>query len=173
MENHVTKPGWFSRNWKWAVPLGCLGTMVMFVGFIAAIFVVIMGAMRASDAYQIAMSRARQHPAVVDALGEPIEGGWFVSGNISVSGASGEADLSVPLSGPQGSGTLYVVADKVAGEWIFERMEVAFADSGERVNLLPRTGRRELGVLCLLPRSALADRLAGGARKMIAGAGAA
>lgn len=139
MENHVAKPGWFSRNWKWAVPLGCLGTIVMFVGFVAAIFLVVMGAMRTSDAYQIAMSRARQHPAVIDALGEPIEVGWFVSGNINVNGASGEAELSVPLSGPQGSGTLYIVADKVVGEWIFERMEVALADSMERVNLLSET----------------------------------
>ena len=139
MENHVTRPGWFARNWKWAVPLGCLGTVVMFVAFIAAIFMVVMGAMRTSDAYQIAMSEARQHPAVVDALGEPIEVGWFVSGNISVSGASGEADLKVPLNGPRGSGTLYIVADKVAGEWIFERMEVALVESTERVNLLHET----------------------------------
>ncbi len=139
MGNHIAKPGWFSRNWKWAVPLGCLGTIVMFVGFIAAIFLVVMGAMRTSDAYQIAMSRARQHPAVIDALGEPIEVGWFVSGNINVNGASGEADLRVPLNGPRGSGTLYIVADKVAGEWIFERMEVALADSIERVNLLSET----------------------------------
>ena len=139
MEKHVAKPGWFSRNWKWAVPLGCLGTMVMFVGFFAAIFMVVMGAMRTSDAYQIAMSKARQHPAVIDALGEPMEVGWFVSGNINVNGASGEADLSVPLNGVRGSGTLYIVADKVAGEWIFERMEVALADSTERVNLLSET----------------------------------
>lgn len=139
MGNHVAKQGWFSRNWKWAVPLGCLGTMVMFVGFIAAIFMVVMAAMRTSDAYQIAMSRARQHPAVIDALGEPIEVGWFVSGNINVSGAAGEADLSVPLNGPRGSGTLYIVADKVAGEWIFERMEVALADSMERVDLSSAT----------------------------------
>jgi hypothetical protein len=116
---------------------------------------VVMGAMRTSDAYQIAMSSAREHPAVIDALGEPIEVGWFVSGNINVNGASGEANLSVPLNGPRGSGTLYIVADKVAGEWIFERMEVALADSSERVNLLPRTGRRELGVLCLLLRESL------------------
>ena len=116
----------------------------MFVGFIAAIFMVVMGAMRTTDAYQIAMSKARQHPAVIDAIGEPIEVGWFVSGNISVSGTSGEADLSVPLNGPQGSGTLYIVADKVAGEWIFERMEVALADSMERVNLLSETNQTDL-----------------------------
>lgn len=139
MDNHVAKPGWFSRNWKWAVPLGCLGTAVMFVGFIAAIFMVVLGAMRTSDAYQVATATARQDPAVIDALGEPIEVGWLVSGNINVSGPSGEADLSVPLSGPRSSGTLYIVADKVAGEWIFERMEVALADSTQRVDLLSET----------------------------------
>jgi len=133
------EPGWFSRNWKWAVPLGCLGTLAMFVALVGAMVMLVMGAMRTSDAYQIATSSALEHPAVIDALGEPIVVGWFVSGNINVHGASGEANLSVPLHGPRGSATLYIVADKVAGEWIFERMEVAFADSGERVNLLSPT----------------------------------
>jgi hypothetical protein len=110
--------------------------MVMFVVFIGVIFVAVMGAMRSSDAYTIAMSAAKGHPAVVDALGEPIEVGWFVSGNISVNGASGEADLSIPLNGPRGSATLYVVADKIAGQWEFERMEVELDESRERVSLL-------------------------------------
>ena len=134
MEHRVAKQSWFSRNWKWAVPLGCIGTMVMFVGFIAAILIAVLGAVRTSDAYRIATSKARQHPAVVDAFGEPIEVGWLVSGNISVDGASGEADLAVPLHGPRGSGTLYIVADKIAGEWTFERMEVEVFHSEERVN---------------------------------------
>jgi len=96
MENHVTRPGWFSRNWKWAVPLGCFGAIATFVAFIAAIVVVVMGAMRTSDVYQIAMSRAREHPAVVEAI----------------------------------------VADKIADEWVFERLEVEVAGAAERVNLL-------------------------------------
>jgi len=82
------------------------------------------------------MSRAREHPAVVEAIGERIEAGWLVSGNIHVNGPSGEADLSVPLEGPRGSGTLYIGADKIAGEWVFERMEVEVAGKAERVNLL-------------------------------------
>lgn len=141
MSQGVEKRGWFSRNWKWVVPVGCLGTIVLFVAFIAAVLMAVMGAIRSSDAYELALSEARQHPAVVEALGEPIEVGWLMSGNISVNGASGEADLSIPLEGPKGSGTLYVVADKVAGQWDFERIEVEIDATMERVSLLNDASR--------------------------------
>lgn len=136
MQSDAVKQGWFARNWKWAVPVGCVGMLAMFAAFIAGIFLVVFGAMRSSDAYQIAMERARENPEVVASLGEPIEAGWFISGNINVSGPSGEANLSIPVSGPRGSGTIYLVADKVAGEWIFERLELESESSTERLNLL-------------------------------------
>jgi Cytochrome oxidase complex assembly protein 1 len=41
------------------------------------------------------------HPAVIEALGSPIKEGFFVSGNTNVNGASGEANLSIPISGPR------------------------------------------------------------------------
>lgn len=139
------KPGWFARNWKWAVPVGCVGMLALFAAFLASIFLVVFGAMRSSDAYQIAMSRARENPDIVAALGEPIEAGWFISGNINVSGPSGEANLSIPVSGPRGAGTIYVVANKIAGEWIFERLELELEGTGERLNLLTEPGPVEMG----------------------------
>lgn len=140
MHNDSNEQGWFARNWKWAVPVGCVGMLAMFAAFFASIFLVVFGAMRSSDAYQIAMSRARENPKVVEALGEPVEAGWFISGNINVSGPSGNASLSIPVSGPRGAGTVYLVAEKVAGEWIFERLELELEGTGERVNLLTDSG---------------------------------
>lgn len=135
MQQDSAEKGWLSRNWKWVVPVGCLGLIVMFAGFIAVIFLAVTGAVRSSHVYEIAMSEAQRHPGVIDALGEPIEAGWLVSGNISIDGTSGKADLAIPLEGPRGSGTLYVVADKVAGQWEFERMEVELDATMERVSL--------------------------------------
>jgi hypothetical protein len=140
MNNESNKQGWFARNWKWVVPVGCVGMLAMFAAFLASIFLVVFGAMRSSDAYQIAISRARESPEVVEALGEPVEAGWFISGNINVSGPSGDASLSIPVCGPRGAGTIYLVAEKIAGEWVFERLEVELEGSGERLDLLTDSG---------------------------------
>jgi hypothetical protein len=68
-------------------------------------------------------------------LGTPIEPGSFVSGNLSVSGASGEAELVIPISGPKGKGTLVARATKRAGEWRFS-MLLFEPEHGRRIDLL-------------------------------------
>jgi hypothetical protein len=72
---------------------------------------------------------------VVDALGEPIEPGWYMSGSINVSGSSGEADIMIPISGPRGTGRIYAVATKSAGRWSYEILEVEIDGQPERIDL--------------------------------------
>jgi hypothetical protein len=133
-------PSWWSRNWKWVVPVGCLGSLVVFVSGIALFaFLVYSGVtavIRSSDAYQEGMSRAQAHPDVKAALGEPIESGFWVSGNINTSGPSGNADLSIPISGPKASGTLYIVGTQSGGRWQYTTMEVDVVGRPARINLL-------------------------------------
>src|SRR3954447_15527694 len=104
---------WWSRNWKWAVPVGCLGSLAVCGGGITIFFFVIYGAItgaiKSSDAYEQGMAAARANQEVVAALGQPIESGFWVSGNIDVNGSSGNVEVSIPISGPKGSGTLYIV----------------------------------------------------------------
>jgi len=125
--------GWWERNWKWAVPTFVLVTIGVFVWALVGF---VMGAFRSSYVYQEALARARAHPAVVEQLGTPIEPGRFVSGNLSVSGANGEADLAIPLSGPKGRGTLYARAMKPAGEWRFSMLLFAPENRQQRIDLL-------------------------------------
>jgi hypothetical protein len=138
------KPSWWSRNWKWVVPVGCLGGLAVFIGgvllFVFLVYGVVTTAIRSSDAYEEGMSRARAHPDLKAALGEPIESGFWLSGNINVSGASGRADLSIPISGPKGSGTMYIVGTKTANRWQYSIMEVEVSGRPSRVNLLTRGG---------------------------------
>lgn len=142
MYQQQPRPSWWSRNWKWAVPVGCLGGLVIFVsGIVLFVFLVYSGvtaAIRSSDAYQEGMARAQAHPELKAALGEPMESGFWVSGNINVSGPSGNANLSIPISGPKGSGTLYVVGTRSAGRWQYSTMEVEVPGRPSRVNLLAR-----------------------------------
>ena len=49
--------------------------------------------------------------------------------------ATGEANLSIPLSGPKGKATLYVEAKKSADVWLFQTMVVKIEKTGERIDL--------------------------------------
>ena len=72
----------------------------------------------------------------MEALGEPVEAGLLVSGSVSIEGSSGEADLAIPISGPKGSGTVFVVGARQTGEWKLSTLEVEINSSGERIDLL-------------------------------------
>lgn len=127
---------WFGRNWKWLVPLGCFGFLAVFVLFIGGIVALVFGAMKSSDVYKSAVTQAKNHPAVIEALGEPVREGLFVSGTTDIKAQSGEAELSIPLVGSKGKGTLFVVATKSRGEWSYSKLVVEIARTGERINLL-------------------------------------
>ena len=134
----VPPPGgnWWTRNWKWFVPTGCLTILLFFAAFVGLIVLVVFGAMKSSDAYKGALARARAEPAVVEALGSPIKDGMFVSGSTNVSGASGHADLAIPIYGPKGEATLYVVAEKSLGAWNYSNLVVEIKETKRRIDLL-------------------------------------
>ena len=110
--------------------------IVGIVAFVAAIVLVVFGAMKSTDIYKIAVARAKADPAVLEALGSPLEEGLFLSGKTNVNGSSGEADIAIPISGPKRKGTLYVVATKSAGRWEYKTMVVEVKGTGERIDLL-------------------------------------
>ncbi|MEY2557382.1 MAG: hypothetical protein QOE34_807 [Verrucomicrobiota bacterium] len=112
--------------------------------FLAGIFVfliiaLVLGALKSSDAYKMAVARAKADPRVVSALGSPIEEGLLVFGNTNVNGSSGKADLTIPISGPNGKGSIYFVASKSAGEWTFSKLVVTVGKTGEKIDLAPQT----------------------------------
>lgn len=105
-EAHFVKT---QRNWARA-------GLAVFVGII-----LLSGAlsllMKSNGAYRMMMSEVRADTQAFEAMGEPIEAGWFVMGQISVNGSNGHADLTIPVSGPKCSGKLYGRADKAFGVW--------------------------------------------------------
>ena len=134
--NQQHQGNWWGRNWKWFVPVGCSSAIILFVTFIVILLTFVFGLMKSSDAYKEALAKVKTHPAVKTSLGTPIEEGMFVTGNISISGPSGQADLAIPVSGPRGKGTVYVVATKSAGQWTFSTLAVEIKKTKERINLL-------------------------------------
>lgn len=117
------------------VGVGCAGLIVLIFVFVGVLMTVVMGGMKSSEVYKGALERAEQNAEVVAHTGQPIEPGLFLTGGMSTSGPSGSADISIPISGPKGEGTLYVVATKSAGQWNFDQL-IFEADEGARLDLL-------------------------------------
>jgi hypothetical protein len=132
----TAKPNWWKRNWKWFVPLGCFSIALLLVVFVASVVFIVFSAVKSTDVYKDALARAKEHPAVIEALGSPITEGFLVSGNTNVDGASGEANLSIPITGPKGNGTIYVAARKSLGQWNYSGLVVEIAKTHQRINLL-------------------------------------
>jgi hypothetical protein len=128
----TARKSWFSRNWKWLVPV----ILIVVCGLPLALMGAVFAAMKNSDAAKEAVFQAQTNSQVVNQLGTPIAEGWLVTGSINTSTTSGDADLAIPISGPKGRAKIYVTAHKVAGAWNYSVMEVAIAGSNERINLL-------------------------------------
>ena len=126
-------------SWGKIVVLGCVGLIVLGVVAAGAIFFVVMGAMKRSDVYREAMAIVERSPSAIAAIGEPMKAGRFVSGSINVSGGAGEANLSIPLSGPNGKGRVHAAATREAGAWVFTALHLA-VDGGETIDLLAESG---------------------------------
>src|ERR1700676_4685873 len=123
---------WLGRNWKKLLAAVFVCGLVFVVGIVA----LIMATMGSSDVATEAFARAQSNTLVAERLGAPISEGWFVGGSINVSPGSGDADLSVPISGPKGKGTVYVKAQKSAGAWAYSLMVATTDGSSEKIDLL-------------------------------------
>jgi Cytochrome oxidase complex assembly protein 1 len=111
---------------------------MLFVVIVGSIALIVFGAMKSSDVYKDALARAKTHPAVIEALGSPVKEGLLLSGNTNVNGASGEANLSIPVSGPKGKGTIYVAATKSLGRWNYSGLVLEIEGTHQRIDLLQR-----------------------------------
>jgi Cytochrome oxidase complex assembly protein 1 len=95
--------------------------------------------MKSTDVYKEALARAKTDSAVIAAIGSPIKEGFLLAGNTNMNGPSGEANLSIPISGPNGKGTIYVAASKSLGRWNYSGLVVEIAKTHQRIDLLQRS----------------------------------
>jgi hypothetical protein len=124
------------RSVAMVVGLGCLGLMLVCTGGFATCGLVAYKGLKSSGPYSDAVSRVRASPEAIAALGKPIDTGWLVSGSIHEGlgkGATGQ--LSIPVHGPKGSGTLYADGDRTGETWHYRQMELVLKASGKRVDL--------------------------------------
>lgn len=127
----VPQRSWFRRNWLWFLPVGCLTSIALFIGFIALIAYFVFSAIKSSEPYEVALQTATADPAVIEQLGQPIEAAFFAMGSIELKNSDGEADLSIPISGPKGKAILYVEATKQDGHWTYHKLAIEYTDTNQ------------------------------------------
>ena len=129
---------WLGRNMGCAIGLGCLAILAFICLMFLGVFAVAMTAMKASDVYSVAMHAATTDKTLISELGAPIKAGWFVSGSVNVAGSTGDANISIPVSGSFRAGHVNAVAKKAAGKWIFSVLNAEVEGRAAPIDLLPR-----------------------------------
>ncbi|NBD11368.1 MULTISPECIES: cytochrome c oxidase assembly factor Coa1 family protein [Corallococcus] len=129
------RQGWWNRNWKWAVPVGCLALLGSCFCFAAIAVGWGYTSFKDMGAYTDAVAQAQEDPHVQQALGGTFKSGFPSDTRVSTSNGHTHAEFTVPLDGPKADGTLHAVADKDGGDWTFRTLYVQLQD-GSRIDLL-------------------------------------
>jgi hypothetical protein len=120
--------GFWRRHWGWAV--------VAVSVFCAVLVPVEVEQWRQMPVIQQAVAAAQANPRADSALGTPITMGLLPAGHIAF--ATGNASLSIPLSGPKAKGFLFVTAAEDSGAWKFTTMILARPDGYDTLVWQPR-----------------------------------
>ena len=123
----------FRSPWLWGGCGCCAGCLLIPMVIAALAGGGVFWAVRQSGIQEEVIERVRSDARVVERLGEPITTGWMVEGSINLTPGGGEADYSVPITGPKASGRVHVVAERVDGVWRY--LELYVAVDGDRIDL--------------------------------------
>ncbi|AGC47809.1 hypothetical protein MYSTI_06536 [Myxococcus stipitatus DSM 14675] len=133
----VPQQGWWGRNWKWVVPVGCLGLLASCgcLGFVV-VGLGVSSVTQNMGAYTEAVSIATNDAQVRKVMGAPIKASGFPKQTQvnSINGVT-RAQLAIPLDGPQADGMLQVDARKEGdGDWHYDVLTVE-VEGGTRIDL--------------------------------------
>jgi hypothetical protein len=92
---------------------------------------------RGADAAAAGERFVARHPAVIEALGRPLEVGR-PEGEVPAGRGAAQANLMVPVSGPGGTGTIDLVMARMARHW--EVLSATLLVDGDRVRLAEGPG---------------------------------
>ncbi|WDF64768.1 cytochrome c oxidase assembly factor Coa1 family protein [Flavobacterium sp. KACC 22763] len=133
----IQKQSWLNRNWKWLIPSGCLTLLLLAALFIGGIFYEVTSVLKDSEAYKESMIAVENNKLVVEKLGSPVETDGMVSGTVTSHNDVRTCDVQVPLKGPKGKATLFVVGEK-RGKWKYSEMSVYIENTKEKIDLLQK-----------------------------------
>jgi hypothetical protein len=103
----------------------------LFVVAIVGFFILVNHLMK-NKAYDLSLMKASNHYEVVEYLGEPIQAGFFVTGEAS----NNETEISYSISGPLNSADVYTYAEFSNGRWEFHDLVVTVDGINKSIDVL-------------------------------------
>jgi len=136
---HTAPKSWWSRHWKWVVPVGCIVPMLGLGGLIALFVFRASNSLKSSEVYVQSLTAVRASMTVELHCGSSITPGVFVRGTIESTDdpPSGRADITYDVRGGRGrcSGTVHAVADRIDGEWTFRTIDLIGNSIDDRIDV--------------------------------------
>jgi hypothetical protein len=125
-------PQGLSKMGKVLVATAIVATFALYC---SSLMVAVESMFRSSEIYQMTLKDAQDSPCVATRLGTPLTPGWMSSGDMSEGSDDGSANLSIPVHGPKGKGSLKLEAEKKSGVW--KITSLVLVHDSERVQITP------------------------------------
>ena len=137
MNELETEPrSWWSRNWKWVVPVG--GCFTIIIGGILLLGTAIFGffsSVKSSTGANEILLMAQTNPQVIEALGEPIEEDGIGSYSVKINNGFKTNEVTLPIKGPKSEATLKVKSSGSDDDRVYEVFEIYVDETGETIDL--------------------------------------
>ena len=133
MNSAGIEPAQRSPRRLWAIVALAVVFGIVVLG--GGIFVGVLGVIKHSEAFQLAVTRLQASPVAADALGAPISAGTPY-GSINTSGDSGTAQLNFSVTGSKAKGEVFVDAVKRFGTWSIRELTLKVDGSDREINLI-------------------------------------
>lgn len=116
---------------------GCAAIVIIGICGAAAAFIGFSKLLKNNTPYTDSIAAAQNSPAAAVALGEPIEPGFFPTGDISLNNGEGTVDFQIGVSGPKGTGKIFVKGNTESGSssWNYETWELKVDGQEEAIPL--------------------------------------
>lgn len=138
MNNELIKEerSWWSRNWKWVVPVGgCFTIIVLGIILIGGALFSFFGAVKSNSGSDAAFKIVQNNPAVIEVLGEPIEKESFGNYKVNYNNGHKTAEASFSIKGPKGDALVEIKSSGEDENLIYEVFQVSLDETGEIIDL--------------------------------------
>lgn len=139
MSNELIKPkNWWSRNWKWLVPicgLMLISILIFFTTGMNGIATDFAQAYSETELYEDAIEKVNSEPKINEILGEikPIDKLTILEGEVRYSNANNTVNSTVKINGSKGKANMDISADKIDGKWNYTKINVRIKKPAKRV----------------------------------------
>ncbi len=143
MNELIEHKSWWSRNWKWFIPLITvllIGMITISTSKVGESISDITKAYADVSIYENAIEKAQQNEQVKELLGElkPIGNMAIVEGSVIYSNNNNSVDMSLRIKGSKGRGKIDISADRNESEWNYKKINIRIKEPKQTITIIEK-----------------------------------